>query len=67
MLVVQELVRIQDEELGRRATLRQMGVKDSGNPLPQPLLGFIDQESENYDEKVRYEQNIERNKKAIDM
>lgn len=54
--MVRELRRIHKEELEHRFSLEQRGVQDparQGVPLPRFRLGLIEQDTEEYDERVR--------------
>lgn len=54
--MVRELRRIHQEELEHRARLEMKGVQDparQGVPLPRFRLGYIDKDTEEYDERVR--------------
>lgn len=60
-LVVRELRRIHQEELEHRVSLEQRGVQDparQGVPLPRFRLGLIEQDTEEYDERVSFRGSV---------
>lgn len=61
-LVVQELKRIQREEIDHRVSLEMQGVQDparQGVELPRFRLGLIERDTEEYDERVRQTDQVE--------